>query len=68
MSTHVSRFPRLAALTAAAAPAVTPAYADSTPIGAIAQGPVASITAPRGLLIAVLLPHPSADVHDQASS
>jgi hypothetical protein len=68
MSTHVSRFLRLAALTAAAAPVVTPANADSSPIGVLPQGPVALITTPRGLLIAFALPRPGVGVHCQAAS
>ena len=37
----------------------TPALADSTPIGALPKGPVATVTTHRGLLVAVALPHPA---------
>jgi hypothetical protein len=36
-----------------------PAFADSTPIGALPKGPVATVTTQRGLLVAVALPHPA---------
>jgi hypothetical protein len=39
--------------------AATPALADSTPIGALPKGPVATITTQRGLFVAVALPHPA---------
>lgn len=42
-----------------AAVAATPALADSTPIGALPKGPVATITTQRGLFVAVALPHPA---------
>jgi CO/xanthine dehydrogenase FAD-binding subunit len=37
----------------------TPAFADSTPIGALPKGPVTTVTTHRGLLVAVALPHPA---------
>jgi hypothetical protein len=37
----------------------TPALADSTPIGPLPMGPVATVTTHRGLLVAVALPHPA---------
>jgi hypothetical protein len=37
----------------------TPAFADSTPIGALPTGPVTTVTTHRGLLVAVALPHPA---------
>jgi hypothetical protein len=37
----------------------TPAFADSTPIGALPKGPVATVTTQRGLFVAVALPHPN---------
>jgi hypothetical protein len=37
----------------------TPAFADSTPIGALPKGPVATITTHRGLFVAIALPHPA---------
>jgi hypothetical protein len=37
----------------------TPALADSTPIGAVPKGPVATISTHRGLYVAVALPHPA---------
>ena len=37
----------------------TPALADSTPIGPLPMGPVATITTHRGLFVAVALPHPA---------
>jgi hypothetical protein len=45
-----------AALTALVA---TPAFADSTPVGALPIGPVATITTHRGLFVALALPHPA---------
>jgi hypothetical protein len=58
MHTLVLRI-RLFAAEAAATLAVTPAYADSTPIGALPKGPVATITTHRGQLVALALPHPA---------
>jgi hypothetical protein len=37
----------------------TPAFADSTPIGALPAGPVATVATHRGLLVAVALPRPA---------
>jgi hypothetical protein len=37
----------------------TPAFADSTPIGALPKGPVATVTTQRGLFVAIALPHPA---------
>jgi hypothetical protein len=37
----------------------TPAFADSTPIGALPKGPVVTTTTQRGLLVAIALPHPA---------
>jgi hypothetical protein len=39
--------------------AATPALADSTPIGALPKGPVATVTTQRGLFVAIALPHPA---------
>jgi hypothetical protein len=36
-----------------------PALADSTPIGTLPAGPVATVTTHRGQLVAVALPHPA---------
>ena len=44
---------------ALAASVVAPALADSTPIGKLPAGPVASVTTHRGLFVAVALPHPA---------
>jgi hypothetical protein len=39
---------------------VTPAFADSTPIGPLPKGPVSTVSTHRGLLVAVALPHQAA--------
>jgi hypothetical protein len=46
--------------TAAFGTAAAVSFADSTPIGALPQGPVASIDSQRGELVAVALPQRSA--------
>ena len=50
---------RLVLATALLALTATPALADSTPIGKLPAGPVASVTTHRGLFVAVALPHPA---------
>ena len=56
-------FLRIFGLVAAAGAAValitTPSSADSTPVGALPKGPVATIATHRGLLVALALPHPA---------
>jgi hypothetical protein len=37
----------------------TPALADSTPIGKLPAGPVATVTTHHGMFVAVALPHPA---------
>jgi hypothetical protein len=50
---------RLVLSTALLALTATPALADSTPIGALPAGPVATVATHRGLFVAVALPHPA---------